>query len=266
MAWIAWSPVRKPRDLLLQPDPSRPGGLLQLCRQFSEWQRQKLNTISLFLAAKGALRNHLHWVLQSPKCGRYCPECKWKCDFRTARWQPAFPQQTQKGQGHSQDEARRAGSPAVLGKPEGKQITTPWSRSSMAITRCAVLPRALGWQKFAWRGLLESHPPLVNGVPLIHELLYTNFALEPQWARSLFYHGFLLGQQKPTRSKWTIGHKLWFTFQPVPLEIHLFSTHFLFPMVFSRITSAFKEGLHSVTNIFLTKTGCSFLQALLFGY
>lgn len=62
------------------------------------------------------------------------------------------------------------------------------------------------------------------------------------------------------------SQKLCFSFQSVSLGTHLFSTHFLFPMVFTRITSVFKDGLHSVRNIILTKAGCSFHKALLFGY
>lgn len=60
------------------------------------------------------------------------------------------------------------------------------------------------------------------------------------------------------------SHKLWFTFQSGSLGVYLFSTHFLFHMVFTWTTSVFKDHLDTVRNVFLTKVDCSSLQALLF--
>lgn len=60
------------------------------------------------------------------------------------------------------------------------------------------------------------------------------------------------------------SHKLGFSPQSDPLGVHSFSTLVLFHMVFTWTTSVFKDGLHTLRNVFLTKVDHSFLQALLF--
>lgn len=87
---------------------------------------------------------------------------------------------------------------------------------------------------------------------------HTLFAVHIIWVLATVRQVFVLSQVplRPTqnhREQMKNSHRLRFSFQSVPLGIHLFSTYFLFCMVFARITSVFKDGLHSVRNIFLTK-------------
>lgn len=175
-----------------------------------------------------------------------------------------------KGQGHSCSEPRGVESPPLSATCETNPITTTVIRKPHVYNQICCPSQSCGLTKISIKWAFgkpstsykwgSTYP---SGAAAIARAWATTWKVVSQFLISVLSQVPLSPKHNHLERR-KDSHKLGFSSQSDPSGVHSFSTLVLFHMVFTRTTSDFKDGLHTLRNVFLTKVDRSFLQALLF--